>query len=157
MTAADFAERFATWWSAPDPERLDALLAPEVRLVQPLSPDTHGLPEAKDAFRRLIRMIPDIRAEVRDSASDGDLVFVYFTLVGTYGGQPIEWDAVDRFIVGSDGRATERVSFFDSQPLALQMAARPCGWPQLLRARFRPRLRAKPGARVGAPAARRSS
>ena len=153
----EFAGRFAAWWERPDPDRLGELLAPDVRLVQPLSPDTRGLEEAKGAFRRLIRMIPDIHAEVRDSAADGGLVFVYFTLIGTYGGEPIEWDAVDRFIVGPDGLATERVSFFDSQPLALQMAARPRGWPQLARARFRPRLRARPAARVGAPAARRSS
>ena len=65
----------------------------------------------------------------------------YFTLRATYGGRPIRWDAVDRFVLRDDGLASERVSFFDSQPLVLQMLTRPRGWLQLARSGFRPQLR----------------
>ena len=41
--SAEFVERFAGWWSAPDPDRLHELLADEVRLIQPLAPDTFNL------------------------------------------------------------------------------------------------------------------
>jgi ketosteroid isomerase-like protein len=154
---ADFVERFAAWWADPDPDRLGDLLAEDVRLVQPIMPDTSTLAEAIEAFRRLLRFIPDLRAEVHDAARDGDVVFVHFTLTGSYGGRPISWGAVDRFVVREDGLAAERVSFFDSQPLAAQILLRPRGWAQLARSGFRPRLRARPAARAAARAAPRSS
>ncbi len=62
---------------------------------------------------------------MHDSSVDGNLVFIHFTLSATYGGRPISWDAVDRFVLREDGLAAERVSFFDSQPLVLQMLSRP--------------------------------
>ena len=154
---SDFVERFASWWSDPDPDRLGELLADDVVLVQPIAPDTQTLSDGIEAFRRLFRFLPDLRGTVHDSAVEGDLVFIHFTLTGTYGGRPISWEAVDRFVVGDDGLATERVSFFDSQPLAAQMLLRPRGWGQLLRSGFRPQLRASPPARASAPAAPRSS
>ena len=136
----DFVDRFAAWWSDPDPSRLGELLADDVVLIQPLSPDTHGLADGQEGFRRLLRFLPDLRATVHDSASDGDVVFIRFTLSATYGGRPISWEAVDRFVLREDGRASERVSWFDSAPLIAQIAMRPQGWPQLVRSGFRPQL-----------------
>ena len=155
--SADFVERFARWWSAPDPDRLGELLAEDVRLVQPIAPDTSTLAEGADAFRRLFRFLPDLRGVVHDSSVDGSLVYIHFTLSATYGGRSISWDAVDRFVLRDDGLATERVSFFDSQPLALQILLRPRGWLQLVRSGFRPQLRARSPARASSPAAPRSS
>ena len=155
--AADFVERFARWWSDPDPDRLGELLADDVRLVQPIAPDTFKLADGIEAFRGLFRFLPDLRGVVHDSSVEGNLVFIHFTLSATYGGRPISWDAVDRFVLREDGLAAERVSFFDSQPLAAQMLFRPRGWIQLARSGFRPRLRASPPARASAPGAPRSS
>lgn len=153
----EFVERFARWWSDPDPDRLGELLADDVRLVQPLAPDTRNLADGVEAFRSLFRFLPDLRGTVHDFAVDGNTVFIHFTLSATYGGRPISWDAVDRFVVRDDGLATERLSFFDSRPLALQMLMRPRGWAQLARSGFRPQLRARPRARASAPSARHSS
>jgi hypothetical protein len=153
----EFVERFAQWWSAPDPDRLHALLAEDVRLIQPLAPDTFNLADGTEAFRRLFKLLPDLRGAVHDSAVEGNVVFIHFTLSATYGGRPISWDAVDRFVLRDDGLATERVSFFDSQPLGLQMLSRPRGWLQLARSGFRPQLRASPPARASSPGAPRSS
>jgi hypothetical protein len=154
---SDFVDRFATWWRDPDPDRLSEILAPDVRLVQPVVPDTFTLADGAEAFRSLFRFLPDLRAEVHDSVVDGNLVYIHFTLSGTYGGRPISWDALDRFVLREDGLATERVSFFDSQPLAAQMLLRPRGWMQLARSGFRPRLRARPPGRAAAAGAGRSS
>ena len=153
----EFVERFASWWSGPDPDRLGEILAPDVRLIQPIAPDTDTLADGVEAFRRLFRLLPDLRGTVHDSAVEGNVVYIHFTLCGTYGGRPISWDAVDRFVLGEDGLAVERVSFFDSQPLALQMLGRPRGWAQIARSGFRPQLRARPPARASARAAPRSS
>ena len=42
-TAAEFTRRFAEYWTAPTPEGLAAVLAPDVRLVGPMLPVTHTL------------------------------------------------------------------------------------------------------------------
>jgi hypothetical protein len=70
-----------------------------------------------------------------------DGVLIEFTQSGTVGGRPVSWDAVDRFVVGEDGLATERVSYFDSAPIALTVARRPRAWPAFLRSRLRDRRR----------------
>jgi hypothetical protein len=67
----------------------------------------------------------------------GDGVLIEFTLAGTAGGGPISWTAVDRFVLGADGRATERISYFDSVPIALTIARRPRVWPGFARAQLR--------------------
>ena len=142
--SADFVERFARWWSDHDPDSLGELLADDVRLVQPIAPDTHTLADGIEAFRRLFRFLPDLTGQVHDSSFDGNLVFIHFTLSATYGGRPISWDAVDRFVL-RDGLAVERVSYFDSMPLAIDMALRPRGWRELASAGYRPQLgRLKP-------------
>lgn len=115
--AAGFVERFAAWWAAPDPEVLDSLLAPDVRLVAPLTPETQGLAAARQAFRDLLAGIPDLTAEVHRWGPHPDGVFIEFTLSGTLGDRAVAVRAVDDFLLGADGLATERVSYFDPTPL----------------------------------------
>ncbi|HEX6229948.1 MAG TPA: nuclear transport factor 2 family protein [Solirubrobacterales bacterium] len=134
--AADFAHRFAEFWADPAPERLDTVLAERVRLVAPMTPTTHTLEEGRRSFARLFELIPDLRGEVHRWGATEDGVLIEFTLNGTAGGGPISWDAVDRFVLGEDGLASERISYFDSAPIALTAARRPRAWPALLRSRF---------------------
>jgi hypothetical protein len=65
-------------------------------------------------------------------------VLIEFTLSGTAAGAPVSWDAVDRFTLGADGLATERVNYFDSMPLVLRMGRSPRVWPALIRSGLRP-------------------
>ena len=148
FTVNEFVKRFADWWSAPDPDRLGEILTEDVVLIQPLAPETRGLPDGKQGFRDLLSFLPDITGQVHSWAVEGEHVFIHFTLSATYGGKPISWEAVDRFVVRPDGLASERVSWFDSGPLGLQMLLNPRGWPQLVRSDFRPRLRARPRGRA---------
>lgn len=135
--AADFARRFAEYWRAPTPDGLDAVLADRVRLVAPMTPTTHTLAEGKRAFASLFELISDMTAEVRRWGATEDGVLIEFTVSGLAGGRPISWSAVDRFVIGNDGLATERVTYFDSLPLALTAARRPRAWPAFLRSRLR--------------------
>lgn len=134
---ADFVERFAAYWRAPSVEGLDALLAPEVLLVAPMTPTTRTLAEGKRAFAAILRLVPDLSAEVHRWGPTDDGVLIEFTLSGHAGGGPVSWDAVDRIVLGDDGLATVRVSYFDTAPLALAVARRPRAWPALLRSRLR--------------------
>jgi SnoaL-like domain len=135
--AADFAARFAAYWRAPTPEGLATVLAERVRLVAPMTPVTQTLTEGQRAFAGLFELIPDLTAEVHRWGATEDGVLIEFTLSGTAGGGPISWDAVDRFVLGPDGLATERVSYFDSTPIALTAVRRPRAWPAFLRSRLR--------------------
>jgi len=137
--AADFARRFAEYWRAPTPERLDILLAERVHLVAPMTPTTHTLAEGRRAFATLFELIPDLSGEVHRWGASADGVLIEFTLSGTAGGKPISWRAVDRIVLGEDGLATERVSYFDSAPIALAVARRPRVWPAFLRSRLHQR------------------
>lgn len=133
--AADFVRRFEEFWRAPDPERLDTVLAERVRLSAPMVPTTHTLSEGKRSFADLFELIPDMRAEVHRWGATEDGVLIEFTAAGTAGGGPVSWQVVDRFTLGEDGLATERSTYFDSLPLVLTLARRPRVWPGFLRSR----------------------
>lgn len=138
--AADFARRFAEYWTAPTPEGLETVLAPQVRLVAPMTPATHTLEDGKRTFAELLELIPDLTAEMHRWGATADGVLIEFRLSGTAGGGSISWHAVDRFVLGEDGLATERISYFDSAPIVLTVARRPRAWPGFGRVQLR-RLR----------------
>jgi hypothetical protein len=135
--AADFARRFAEYWRAPTPEGLAAILAERVRLAAPLTPTTETLADGRRTFARLLEAIPDLTAEVHRWGATADGVLIEFTLSGTAGGGPIAWHAVDRFVLGEDGLATERISYFDPLPVVATVARRPKAWARLARMRLR--------------------
>jgi ketosteroid isomerase-like protein len=134
---ADFVERFAAYWRAPSAEGLDALLAPDVLLVAPMTPTTRTLAEGKRAFASILALVPDLTAEVHRWGQTGDGVLIEFTLSGTAGGAPVSWDAVDRIVLREDGLASARISYFDTGPLIRAVALRPRAWPAFLRSRLR--------------------
>ena len=136
LRAADFARRFAEFWSSPSPDRLAMLLADDVRLVAPMTPVTHTLSDGERAFSAIFDLIPDLTAEVHGWGATESGVLIDFTLSGSAGGAPISWRAVDRIEIGEDGLATERISYFDSLPLILALARRPRVWPGFLRSRL---------------------
>ena len=111
--AADFVRRFREFWTSPKSERLDMLLSPDVVLVSPMMPSTSTLAEAKAGWEGLLAVIPDLSNEVHRWAASDDGVFIEFTLSGTVGSERISWRVVDRFVLGEDGLATERVAYFD--------------------------------------------
>jgi hypothetical protein len=61
--------------------------------------------------------IPDLTGEVHRWGPHEAGVFIEFTLSGTIGDRSFEVRAVDDFLVGPDGLATERISYFDPAPL----------------------------------------
>lgn len=135
--AADFVGRFAEFWRAPAVERLDTVLAADARLSAPMIPTTQGLDAGKRAFADLFALIPDMTAEVHRWGATKDGVLIEFTVQGTAGGAPISWQSVDRFVLDENGLATERVTYFDSLPLALALVRRPRAWPGFVRSRVK--------------------
>ena len=132
-SAADFVDGFRRFWSAPSLDGFATVLAPDVKLVQPLAPPMRGLDAVRRTFRPIFVWLPDIRGEVERWSSNGNVVFIEFRLLATIGGRPFEWPLVDRFCLRDDGKAVERVSYFDPLPLLAAAAARPSGWRLLWR------------------------
>lgn len=122
--AADFVARFAEFWTHPDPDDLTRLLTDDVHLVQPLSPPTRGIDAAHAAFRRLFAQFPDLHARVDRWRGDDTYVFIEFHLIVTLGKTVVEWPAIDRFTL-REGKASERVSYFDPLPLLGRLLRRP--------------------------------
>ena len=135
--AAGFVQRFADAWSKCDAAALAELLDEDVLLVQPMMPSTRGREAARAAFARLFELIPDLRATVHRWGAGDDVLYIEFTLSGTFGGRQLSWPAVDRFVL-RDGLALRRVSYFDPLPLAFKMLTRPRGWGRIVRSGFRP-------------------
>ncbi len=135
--AEEFVQRFGAAWSTCDPDALAELLHDEIVLIQPMMPPTRGRAAARAAFARLFQLIPDLRATVHRWGEGDGVLFIEFTLAGTFGGREISWPAVDRFIL-RDGLAMRRVSYFDPLPLALKILTRPRGWGRVIRSGFRP-------------------
>lgn len=133
QAAEDFVRRFEEFWAAPSRDRLAAIMAPDSRLVAPMTPTTHNLEDGWNSFAQLLELLPGLTTTVHRWGTTADGVLIEFTLSGTAGGAAIAWDAVDRFTLRPDGLATERISYFDSAPLALTVARRPQVWPSFAR------------------------
>ena len=131
-TAAGFVARFREFWRAPATADY-SLLSDDVTLVQPLAPVMHGIAEVRAMFAEVFAALPEMRGEVDRWSAREDVLFIEFRLRATLGGRPFEWPAVDRFRLDADGRAIERVTWFDSLPLVFAMTTRPRAWPRLLR------------------------
>src|SRR4051812_10867231 len=135
--AEEFVQRFAAAWSRCDPDALAELLDEDVVLIQPMMPSTRGRAASRAAFARLFELIPDLRATVHRWGEGDGVLYIEFTLAGTFGGRPLSWPAVDRFML-RDGRALSRVSYFDPLPLAFKMLTPPRGWGRIIRSGLRP-------------------
>jgi ketosteroid isomerase-like protein len=135
--AAAFVERFESAWSKSNADALGELLDDDVVLIQPGMPSIKGREQAHETFSRLFRLIPDLHVVVHRWAEGDDVLFIEFTLVGSFGGSEVSWPAVDRFLL-RDGLVAERFSYFDPMPLFLTTLRRPRGWRRLLTSGFRP-------------------
>lgn len=140
--AEAFVNAFREGWRAPGGADgfFDGFLPhldPEIRLIQPQMPTVVGL----EAFRRdfaepAFALMPDLRAEVGSWAASGNTVFIEFELVGTLGGRPIRFPAVDRIEI-RNGRAVERRAYFDASALLGAVLTRPRAWPRFARLQLR--------------------
>jgi ketosteroid isomerase-like protein len=138
--AQAWATGFTAGWRAPSsPEAFAAhfreMLAPEIRLIQPLLPTVVGHRAFEERFvRPLFGLIPDLYGDVERWAARGDTLYIEMTLHGTLGGRALSWRVCDRVTL-RDGVAVERESYFDPAPLIAAIARSPRSWPRALRMR----------------------
>jgi ketosteroid isomerase-like protein len=138
--AARFVEGFGVAWGRSDIDALMALLHDDVVLKQPMLPTITGKEAARAAFKRLFTAFPGLHGTVHDWAARGDVLFIDFTLSCEFGGRELSWHALDRFLL-RDGLAAERINYFDSMAVFVEILRRPRGWRNLARARLMPSFR----------------
>lgn len=132
--AADLVRRFADAWRRPVLEHFMAMLAPDVRLLQPVTPPVVGHAAARREFGRMLKWLPDLHGTVDSWSAAGDTVLIAWRLAFTLGGAPYELRIADR-IVARDGLIVEREAYFDSLRFMLATIARPGAWTGYLRYR----------------------
>jgi SnoaL-like domain len=130
----EFVTRFADFWHDPSPQRLPELLHPNVVLVQPLAGRMIGIEAAQAEFRRIWCCLPDLRADVDRWCGASDLMFIEFRLHARVGGQVMEWPNVNRLVL-CDGKAIERVTYFDPLDVLPMLLRHPSIWWRWWRAR----------------------
>jgi ketosteroid isomerase-like protein len=118
---------FTEAWARPNVDRFLALLAPDVRLLQPVTPPVVGHAAARREFGRLLRWLPDLVGTVDTWAASGETALVAWRLRFTLGRRPFELRIVDRLVV-RDGLIAEREAYFDSLRFMLATVARPSAW-----------------------------
>lgn len=133
-STAEIVRRFTSAWARPNVDDFVALLAPDVRLLQPVTPPVIGRAAARREFGRLLHWLPDLRGEVDASATAGDTILIAWRLRFTLGGGPFELRIVDR-ILAAGGLIAEREAYFDSLRFLLATLRRPRAWLGYLRYR----------------------
>jgi hypothetical protein len=113
----EFVDRWAGFWTAPDPARVADLAAPGIELRYPgLSEPLHGVEAWRDRVASIVERLPDIRLTVTDHATTGDLCFISWRGTATVGGHPISWEGIDRMRL-RDGLVVDSLVAFDTAAL----------------------------------------
>jgi ketosteroid isomerase-like protein len=129
---------FAEGWRAPaSPEafadHFEAWLAPDVRLIQPMSRTLVGRQAFREQFvRPLFELLEDLHGTVEHWGARGDTVYIEIRLEGTLAGRPVSLRSCDRVKL-RDGIATERLAYSDPTPLLAAIARTPRAWPRAIR------------------------
>lgn len=139
---AGFVEVMNAAWRAPtDAELLAATrayIAPGAPMRNPLIPTGYGPDGLEANIRALVTVIPGLRGEVVEWATQGDQIWVLLRLYGRLGRRWVTWDVCDRFRL-RDGMITDRDGVMDSIPALRAVLAHPPAWPRAVYAYVRMR------------------
>lgn len=128
--AARFFELFRAFGRAPSPETYGVLFHPEGEVADAGMAAPTPAAEVGAAIAHVLRLMPDLRIDMRRYRARGDTVFVEASNRGTVKGTPVAWDAVYRVHL-REGRVHRGRRFYDQAQVF--RALRPdLGWlPQL--------------------------
>ncbi|GII57195.1 hypothetical protein Pth03_55840 [Planotetraspora thailandica] len=110
---SDFVNRWAAFWSAPDPDRVHTLAAPGIVLRYPGQAEPiRGIEAWKARVASVVERFPDVRLEITHHATSGDLCFISWRATATSEGTPISWEGIDRMLL-KDGVVVDSMVAFD--------------------------------------------
>jgi SnoaL-like domain len=107
-------EGFARFWANPNPAILPPLLAEDVVGHFPGEPaPIRGRDAYLAKITEFVEMLPDLRLEVAEYASNGPFHFIRWIARATGARGPFEFSGIDRIAV-RDGLVTENFVVFDT-------------------------------------------
>jgi hypothetical protein len=121
-----FVEKFTRVWASPEPDTFADLWADGGVLLHPTMGASIPKEEIPDYVRRLKSFVPDITLKPNRWASQGNDLFIEWTITVTPPGESEQasWDGIDRFTLDGD-RATEGIAYFDTSPMWARLGASP--------------------------------
>jgi hypothetical protein len=110
-------DAFAAFWAAPDPALVPPMCTDDVVGHWPGSDEpVRGVEAYTQAVADILTLLPDIRLEVAESATNGDVTFVRWILHATGQAGPFTFTGTDRILL-RDGLVTDNVIQFDTAHL----------------------------------------
>ena len=103
---------FAAFWANPTPEHVPPLLTEDVVGVWPGAEPVRGRDAYTQVLADLLELMPDLRLEVAEHATNGDVAFVRWIMHATGAHGPFEMSGVDRIRL-RDGLVCENVIRLD--------------------------------------------
>ncbi|MGK8490841.1 nuclear transport factor 2 family protein [Nocardia asiatica] len=70
----EFVANFINFWRDPSTDRIPEILHPDIVLTQPLAAPMRGIEAAREEFRKIWQLLPDLHAQVdrwRGDSSSG--------------------------------------------------------------------------------------
>lgn len=105
---------FIRFWDDPDPALVPALLTPDVVGHWPGADEpVRGRQAYTARIEQLLELLPDLRLEVAEHASNGDFVFIRWIMHATGQHGPFEITGIDRIKL-QGGLVAENVIVFDT-------------------------------------------
>ncbi len=111
-----FVERYKVAWGERNPSLFDLLYHQEWSGQTPATGGLINRGQLSDYYARVFAAMPDFHEEVERWASNRNVVFLEWTISGTFGGQPMAWKGIDRHTLRGD-QSIHGVSYFDTLPL----------------------------------------
>lgn len=110
-------ELFAAFWDHPDPNLVAPMLTPDVEGHWPWHEEpTRGPEPYVQRIAGLIELIPDLRLEVAEHASNGAFTFIRYIGYGSGAQGRFEFSGIDQIRL-QDGRVAENFIRFDTARL----------------------------------------
>ena len=111
----EFMRGYSSLWRNGDPALIDTVYHPAWRGRSPtVGADATIVRSDLDAYVHLTKTtLPDYKLEVVRWAARADVVFIEWFVEGTFGGERIRWDGIDRQTLCGH-QSIEGVSYFDS-------------------------------------------
>jgi len=113
-------DHWAAFWASPHPQLAGRVVTPDVVGYWPGDAEpVRGVTQYKQRIARVLDQVPDLRLEVAEHATNGEVLFIRWIARGTGSGGPFEFTGVDRIRL-RDGLVKENRIFYD--PTLLEQA-----------------------------------
>jgi len=106
---------FARFWAQPNPALVPQAVTSDVVGHWPGADEpVRGVAAYAERIGQVLAVIPDLRLEVIEHATNGDLLFIHWRAHGTGAAGAFAMSGIDRIRL-RDGRVAENVIVFDTQ------------------------------------------